>query len=119
VAGEQIKKLPSRQFLTTRPDMFPKEQRTLLVSKTNHSFRKGQANSKDSRYLLYRSAVRFSGLFQTNSIRYFILGGYALIYHGIVRNTTDIDMVVNESDFDRASQVRNLFWTSNEPNIRM
>ena len=59
--------------------------------------------------LLYRSAIRFSELFQTNSICYFIVGGYALIYHEIVRNTTDIDIIVNESDFLQASQVMNLF----------
>jgi hypothetical protein len=55
--------------------------------------------------LLYRSAVRFSEVFQTRSIRYFIVGGYALIHHGIVRNTTDIDIVVNEADFSEAVQV--------------
>ena len=59
--------------------------------------------------LLYRSAVRFSEVFQTRSIRYFIVGGYALIHHGIVRNTTDIDIVVNEDDFSEALQVKNHF----------
>lgn len=55
--------------------------------------------------LLYRTAMRFSELFLRDSIRYFIVGGYALIYHGIVRNTTDVDIIVNDSDFLRASQV--------------
>ena len=66
--------------------------------------------------LLYRSALRFSELFETRSISYYIIGGYALINHGVVRNTTDIDVVVNEDDFLEAVQVKNLFPAlDNEP----
>ena len=62
--------------------------------------------------LLYKTAARFGGLFQTNSIRYFIVGGYALIHHGVVRNTTDVDLIVHESDFCQAIQVRPSFCVS-------
>ena len=62
--------------------------------------------------LLYRTAMRFSEPFLRDSICYFIVGGYALIHHGIIRNTTDVDIIVNDSDFLRASQVRNFLGRS-------
>jgi hypothetical protein len=40
-----------------------------------------------------------------NSIAYYIVGGYALIHHGVVRNTTDVDLIVAEKDFGRAAKV--------------
>jgi len=60
-------------------------------------------NTRDGQ--LYRTAVRFSILFHKHSIRYYILGGYALIFHGMVRNTMDIDIIVHEDDFQKATQI--------------
>ena len=55
--------------------------------------------------LLFQTAIRFSTLFKANQIRYYIVGGYAMIFHRVVRNTMDIDIIVAEDDFQRASQV--------------
>ncbi|CAF1267101.1 unnamed protein product [Rotaria sordida] len=60
-------------------------------------------NSHDG--LLYRTAIRFSTLFKVNNVRYYIVGGYALIFHEMVRNTMDIDIIVNEDDFQKGIQI--------------
>ena len=73
-------------------------------------------NTRDG--LLYRTAVRFSTLFKKNSIRYYIVGEYALIFHQ--RNTMDIDIIVHEDDFQKAIQVillSNSFNKVNEAQI--
>lgn len=43
-------------------------------------------------------------VFDTNKIRYAIVGGYALALHGLVRNTVDIDIVLKLrlKDFEKA-----------------
>jgi hypothetical protein len=69
-------------------------------------------NTRDGQ--LYRTAVRFSILFHKHSIRYYILGGYALIFHGMVRNTMDIDIIVHEDDFQKATQVSLIFYSFNK-----
>ncbi|CAM2725480.1 unnamed protein product [Rotaria socialis] len=55
--------------------------------------------------LLHRSVIRFSELFKRHNVSYYIVGGYALIFHGIVRNTMDIDIIVAEADFQKAKQI--------------
>lgn len=60
-------------------------------------------NTRDG--LLYKSVIRFSKLFQFHNISYYIVGGYALIFHGVIRNTMDIDIIIAETDFQKAKQV--------------
>jgi hypothetical protein len=65
-------------------------------------------NTRDG--LLYRTAVRFSTLFKQNDVRYYIVGGYALIYHQMVRNTMDIDAIIHENDFQKAAHVSSICY---------
>ncbi|CAF1944413.1 unnamed protein product [Rotaria magnacalcarata] len=55
--------------------------------------------------LLYKSIIRFSKLFQFHNLSYYIVGGYALIFHGVIRNTMDIDIIIAETDFQKAKQI--------------
>ena len=45
------------------------------------------------------------------------MSGHALIHHGIVENTTAIDMIANGKDVFQASQVMNVFPTSVGVNV--
>ena len=60
-------------------------------------------NSDDA--LLRRTCNLFCGEFLHQQIRYFIIGGFALIFHGFIRNTMDVDIVVDENDFQKAVDV--------------
>ena len=60
--------------------------------------------SKDP--FLYRTPSKFGAIFKEEQIRYYIVGGYALIHHQMVRNTMDIDVTVHENDFEKATKVR-------------
>ena len=42
-------------------------------------------------------------------IGFYIVGGYALIHHKMVRNTMDVDVIVHEKDFAKTSQVYFLY----------
>ena len=52
----------------------------------------------------YKSVVRFSKLFKRHNVFYYIVGGYALILHDVVRNTMDIDIIVTEADCQKQSK---------------
>ncbi len=39
--------------------------------------------------------------FYDNQITYFIIRGYALVFHGFVRNTIDIDILVHDDNFKK------------------
>ena len=43
-------------------------------------------------------------LLNENKVRYLLIGGYAVVVHGYVRNTNDIDIVVSD-DRDNAQKV--------------
>ena len=64
-------------------------------------------NAKDG--LLCQTAERFTVLFKEQGIRYYIVGGFALIIHGLIRNTIDVDIIVYEQDFSTAIEVRPFF----------
>ena len=64
-------------------------------------------NTEDA--LLYRTAKRVCMLFKEQGIRYYIVGGYALIFHGVIRNTMDVDIIVHEQDFPKAIEVRSFY----------
>lgn len=55
--------------------------------------------------LLCQTSRRFCPMFKENKIQFYIIGGLALIVHHVVRNTSDIDIIVDENDFDSASNV--------------
>ena len=56
----------------------------------------------------------FIELLNKNEVRYLVIGGYAVVYHGYVRSTNDIDIWVdtNETNLDRLIQTLNDFGFS-------
>jgi hypothetical protein len=55
--------------------------------------------------LLVQSCQRFCPIFKEKRIPFYIIGGFALIQHNVVRNTKDIDIVVHENDLESAANV--------------
>ena len=55
--------------------------------------------------LLVQSCQRFCPIFKEKKIRFYIIGGFALIQHNVVRNTKDIDIIVHENDLETAANV--------------
>ncbi len=53
----------------------------------------------------------FLMLLEKNEVRYMLVGGYAVILHGYVRSTGDIDLWVEktETNFEKLKQVYNKF----------
>jgi hypothetical protein len=68
----------------------------------------------DENGLLYKTCSQFCANFKENNIRYYIVGGYALIYHKVVRNTMDVDIIVHENDFKKAISVSTIIYSFNK-----
>lgn len=59
----------------------------------------------DENGLLTKSCRRFCPQFKQKKISFYIVGGFALIKHNVLRNTKDIDIIVQENDFQSAAKV--------------
>ncbi|UJR29846.1 hypothetical protein I4U23_017389 [Adineta vaga] len=95
-----------------RPDYIARAQtgsfRPSTIVKSQESFQhqlESEDDSIDISRLLRRTCSLFCPQFYDNQIRYFTVGGYALIFHRFVRNTMDIDIVVHEDDFQKATEI--------------
>ena len=45
--------------------------------------------------ILPKDFREFIGLLSKNNVRYIVIGGYAVVYHGYVRSTNDIDIWID------------------------
>jgi len=56
--------------------------------------------------ILPKDFLEFLSLLQKHDIDYVIVGGYALSFHGYIRNTGDLDILINPTDSNKRSMVR-------------
>jgi hypothetical protein len=68
----------------------------------------------DDQGLLRRTCNLFCQKLYNNQIRCFIIDEYALIFHEVVRNTMDVDILVHEDDFKKATEVSSMLDSCNK-----
>jgi hypothetical protein len=56
--------------------------------------------------ILPKDFHEFLSLLQKHDIEYVIVGGYALSFHGYIRNTGDLDILINPTDSNKRSMVK-------------